>query len=143
MSESHTKSHGSAGSHGEAGHGLAHVANLKMLFGVLFALLFLTWATVATAQIDLGPLNIWVAMGIATLKASLVVLFFMHMFWDKPFNQVLFIGTLVFLGLFITFCLLDTAAYRHQRDKGDGTVLQQKILQAEEAAAKPAAPGGH
>lgn len=136
MSDAHPKSHGDS-SHG---HGLAHVASLKMLFGVLFTLLFLTWATVATAQIDLGFLNIWVAMGIATLKASLVVLFFMHMFWDKPFNQVLFVGTLVFLGLFITFCLLDTTAYRHNRIKGDGKTLADKI---EAAEAKAAVPSGH
>lgn len=108
---------------GEHEH-VGHVVPLKLLYGILFALILLTALTVYTAtQVDFGFLNIWIAMGIATVKATLVVLFFMHMFWDRPFNQILFVATLVFLGLFISLALLDTRAYRYNLDKGDGTAV--------------------
>jgi len=45
------------------------------------------------------------------VKASLVVLFFMHLRWDKPFNAIVFIGCLIFVGLFISLALLDTGQY--------------------------------
>ena len=60
---------------------------------------------------DLGSLNLWVAMAIATLKASLVLLFFMHLRYDRPINAIVFFGTLLFVLLFIGLALMDSAAY--------------------------------
>jgi cytochrome c oxidase subunit 4 len=102
-----TSDHG--GEHG-ADH-VGHVTSIKLLVNVLAALLVLTVVTVAVSYVDLGPLNLAVAMLIACVKASLVVLFFMHLLWDKPFNAVLFLSTLLFLALFIGFCVLDTREY--------------------------------
>ena len=56
----------------------AHVLPLRIYFGVFLALLVLTGTTVAVAFVDLGPLNNVVALGIAVLKATLVILYFMH-----------------------------------------------------------------
>lgn len=56
----------------------AHVASKKMYFTIFGALMFLTAVTVGAAQVDLGVLNVVVALLIAGVKASLVVLFFMH-----------------------------------------------------------------
>jgi cytochrome c oxidase subunit 4 len=49
---------------------------------VYAALLALTTTTVAAAYVDLGPMNNVVAVGIAGLKALLVVLYFMHVRWS-------------------------------------------------------------
>ena len=56
-----------------------HIVGYGQLAVVLALLLTLTGATVAVSYIDLGFLNVPVALTIATLKAALVLLFFMHL----------------------------------------------------------------
>ena len=87
-----------------AGH---HADHSKLYLAVLGALLFLTLVTVGSSYIDLGPLNIVVALLIATTKASLVGLFFMHLAYDKPINGMVLVAGFMFLGLLLAFCLLD------------------------------------
>lgn len=99
---------------GDAHGAIGHIVPAALLVKILLALLVLTVITVAVSYLDLGPLNLAVALGVAVIKASLVVLFFMHLRWDKPFNAVVFVSTLLFLGLFIGFSLLDTLEYQHQ-----------------------------
>ena len=81
----------------------------KLYAAILGALLFLTFITVAASRLDVGSnmVNVVIAMGIATLKASLVALFFMHLRWDKAINQVIFCSSLFFLGLFLITCYTD------------------------------------
>jgi cytochrome c oxidase subunit 4 len=105
----HGHSHG-AGDHGH-GHGLAHVMPLPILIGVFLALIFFTIVTVAVTAIDLGKLNIWIAMGIATIKALLVAIFFMHLRYDKPLSSILFFGSFIFVFLFLGVVLIDRHAY--------------------------------
>ena len=81
-------------------HGFAHPAPLPMLYGVFFALVFLTVLTLLLAG-NLGPFGFVVAMIIATAKGALVMGFFMHMIWDKPFNVICFLGSVLFVFLFI------------------------------------------
>jgi cytochrome c oxidase subunit IV len=115
-----TAGHGHAsGHHGHAAahHGhehneISHVAPVKVLIGVFVALLALTALTVAAVRIDLGALNIWIAMGIATVKATLVALYFMHLKYDRPFNAMVFLASLVFAGLFVAIALLDSREYQ-------------------------------
>ena len=99
-------------SHGESGVPKAHVVSLKLLVGVWAALLVLTALTVTIAQFDFGELNIIVALAIAVIKGSLVVLYFMHMRWEQPFNGIVFVVSLAFLALLIGFTLLDSTMYR-------------------------------
>ena len=75
-----------------------HRKSYKIIFSIL---LVLTVITVEVAYHDYGTLNILVAMGIATIKASLVCLFFMHLKYDNRLNQVVFISSFVFLGIFV------------------------------------------
>jgi cytochrome c oxidase subunit 4 len=96
--------------------GFAHPVPVKLLLAVFFTLVALTILTVVLNDLPLGALDIWVAMGIATLKASLVCLFFMHMFWEKGFNVVAFFSSLFFVSLFIGFTLMDTGSYRESID---------------------------
>lgn len=90
----------------------SHVASLRLLVVVLIALMFGTWLTVSATYIDLGVLNIWIGLAIATAKAVLVGLYYMHLRWDKPFNAFVFISAFAFLFLFIGFALMDTAHYQ-------------------------------
>ena len=55
-----------------------HVVPLKIYFAVFGALMVFTAITVAAAFFDLGALNNVVMLAIAITKATLVVLFFMH-----------------------------------------------------------------
>jgi cytochrome c oxidase subunit 4 len=74
---------------------------------ILVALLILTAITVGAAYIDLGSGNVVVALIIATIKASLVALFFMHLRWEKPVNSIIAVAGFLFLGIFLMFDLID------------------------------------
>lgn len=100
---SHSHEHTQNG-HGDAEH--SH-GSLKLYAAVLGALLVLTVVTVGASYLDFGSGNIVVAVFIATIKASLVALFFMHLKDDKPVNAMILLSCFMFLGLLLTFCLID------------------------------------
>lgn len=97
-----------------------HVASVKLLLIVWVALMIGTWLTVSASNVDLGFLNIWVGLAIATGKAVLVGLYYMHLRWDKPFNAFVFLGAFFFLFLFIGFAMMDTAHYQPDLIPGYG-----------------------
>jgi cytochrome c oxidase subunit 4 len=104
--------------HSHEDHGLAHTTPVSLLVGVLAALLVLTVLTVAVTSIDLGGQgNLIVAMVIATIKAALVVTFFMHLFWDRKFNLILFLGSVLFLILFLSMSTADRSEYQVHIDE--------------------------
>jgi cytochrome c oxidase subunit 4 len=80
----------------------------KTYSAILLALLVLTILTVAISRVDFGNLNTVVAIFIASVKGSLVALFFMHLRHDK-FNGVIFVLGLFFLGIFLIFTLFDVS----------------------------------
>lgn len=84
MSHSHSHSHG----HEEVGH----VVPEKTFAKILVALLILTVVTVAAAQVDMGKWNIVGALVIASVKATLVVLVFMHGMYE---NKILWVYILI------------------------------------------------
>ena len=90
-------------------HSHHFIVPLKYYVGTIIALLFLTLVTVWTAQYDFGFFNIILALIIASTKAILVLMFFMGLRWDKGFNLLGFVATIMFLFLFIVFCMLDIA----------------------------------
>lgn len=92
---------------GDSGHSHIHVSPVRLYVAVWVALMVLTAITVGVAQVDFGALNVVVAMAVATIKASLVVLFFMHLKYDKPFHAVAFGIGIVFFGIFLGLQLLD------------------------------------
>jgi len=112
MSSSHPTSTSHVDGHGD--HGLGHVAPIKVLLGTWIALMILTVITVGATQIDLGAnLNLALAMAIAVVKATLVVLYFMHLRYDRLFHSVLLIGGLLAAALFVGFALFDSGQYQH------------------------------
>jgi len=73
----------------------------------------LTVLTVTVRSIDLGAdLNLVVAMLIATVKATLVCLYFMHLRYDKLFHTVVFVSAILLATLFVTFALMDSSQYQ-------------------------------
>jgi cytochrome c oxidase subunit 4 len=109
----HAHASGSDGGHG-GGHGdhFAHTTPLSLLVGILAALLVLTILTVSVTSIDLGSQgNLVVAMVIATIKAGLVVTYFMHLRWDRLFHLILFLTSVLFLILFLSMSITDRSEY--------------------------------
>jgi cytochrome c oxidase subunit 4 len=128
MSQDHHDHHG----HDE-GLVHVHVHPTSLYVKVFLALLFFTGLTVAVAEVHLGAWNFFVAVFIATIKATLVALFFMHLKDDTRFNGLIFIGSLVFMGVFFVYTMNDTN-HRGQWDESYGT----RVLSSSGAPA----PGG-
>jgi cytochrome c oxidase subunit IV len=106
----HTESLPEAHAHA-TGHADAHDHDKnapKVYLGVLVTLLILTFVTVGASYINFGAFNVIVAILIATIKASLVALFFMHLLHDKPINAIILVSAFAFFGLFLIACFHDT-----------------------------------
>jgi cytochrome c oxidase subunit IV len=87
-----------------------HVLPKRLYYGIWIALLILTGVTVEVAKIDLGPYNTVVALAIATLKALLVVLFFMHVkYTSERMTKVAIVSALFWLMLLLVLSLSDYA----------------------------------
>ena len=102
--------------HDDHGHGndLSHVAAPKVLLATGGTLLFLTLVTVLATKIDFGAnINLAIAMVIAVTKATLVILFFMHLRYDRLFHSVVFVSAILAASLFVGFTLMDTGQYQH------------------------------
>ena len=85
-----------------------HIIPLRTLALVFGALLFLTLITVITAQIDLGILNVPLALAIAGFKAILVIFVFMALKYDNPVNMLTVVLGVVFVVVFLALTLADT-----------------------------------
>ena len=85
-----------------------HITPLKTYLIVFFSLLFLTAITVYSAQYDFGSFNIVLALIIASFKSSLVLLFFMHLYYDNKINLIFILGSVLFLAIFIGITMIDT-----------------------------------
>ena len=109
-----------------------HAAPLWILISVWAALMVLTGLTVASAQLPFGRLDLVIAMFIATVKATLVCLFFMHLYWDRPIMGMMFLGCLGFVFLFISFVIIDSNQYMpavEARQLDDPVILQLQVDQ--------------
>jgi cytochrome c oxidase subunit 4 len=83
---------------------------LKMYFGIWITLLICTYITYKAAFIELGRFNSAVALGIATLKATLVALFFMHVWHaSEKLTKLVVIAALFFLLLLLGLTMTDYA----------------------------------
>ena len=85
-----------------------HGAGYGIYVAVWIVLLALTGATVAVSYLDLGVFNVVVALIIASAKASLVALFFMHLKSENRLVWAFALVPLVFLALIVGGTLSDT-----------------------------------
>jgi len=88
----------------ENGH---HIVSPKIYAAILAALLLFTWLTVQAAKIDLGPWNIVLALLIATIKMSLVILFFMHGKYSPKRTQIVIVSGFFWLAIMLGLTLTD------------------------------------
>jgi cytochrome c oxidase subunit 4 len=94
-----------------------HVVPLAVYFLVFAALLVLTYVTVEAAHHDLGhpeiladvrvPMNVIVALVIAMTKATLVVLFFMHVKYSPRLTQIIVAGSIIWLLILLLVTISD------------------------------------
>ena len=117
-------------------HASSPRADVLKYTGVLVALLILTFITVGASYFDFGAWNVIIAIGIATVKASLVALFFMHLIHDKPTSAVIFLISVFFLGLFLISVYVDYA-------ERDPLLPSNYKVPTASPAAPPAAPAAH
>jgi cytochrome c oxidase subunit IV len=87
-----------------------HIISTKLYVGIWATLMVLTAATAGVAFLDLGPFNTVVALVIATCKALLVVLFFMHVkYTSERLTKVVIVAGIFFLLLLLGLSLADYA----------------------------------
>ena len=84
-----------------------HIVSVITYSLVFVALLGLTVITVLAAQFDFGPLNLTIALLIAAVKASLVAMFFMGLYFEKSVNAVAFVVSIAALVLFVALTYMD------------------------------------
>jgi cytochrome c oxidase subunit 4 len=80
----------------------------RSTYYVVFLLLMAgTAMTVAIAFVDLGPLNAVAALTIASAKATLVVLYFMHVRYSTRLTWVVVAGSVFWLGILVVLTMSD------------------------------------
>ena len=85
-----------------------HIIPLRTLSIVFAILLVLTVVTVITARIDLGALNVPLALSIAGFKAILVAMIFMALKYDNKVNLLAVVLGVVFVVVFLALTFADT-----------------------------------
>jgi len=98
-------------------HSEHHIVQPGTYTLVILALLVLTAVTVGAAYVNLGQFNIVVALAIAVLKASLVVLFFMHAKYSPRRTQLVIIAGIFWLGLLLFLTMSDYVSRVDYRGK--------------------------
>ena len=85
----------------------SHIVSPRTYYLIFLTLMVCTAITVAVAYLDLGPLNVVVSMTIAVLKATLVVLFFMHVKYGTRLTWAVVAGSVFWLGILLVLTLGD------------------------------------
>jgi cytochrome c oxidase subunit IV len=91
-----------------------HIVSTRVYYLIFAALMVGTAITVGVAFIDLGPLNAVVALTIAVIKATLVVLFFMHVRYSTKLTWAVVVASVFWLGILLALTFSDylTRAWR-------------------------------
>lgn len=84
-----------------------HVSPVWQFTAVFITLLVLTILTYLVSFAGLGAASLPVAMAVAAVKASLVIAFFMHLFYEDRVYAFMFLSCFIFVAIFFTFVLFD------------------------------------
>jgi cytochrome c oxidase subunit 4 len=84
-----------------------HISPKSTYFTIFGALMVCTILTVFAAFVNLGDLNFPVALMIAVFKATLVVLFFMHVKYGSKLTKLIVGTAFFFLGIMLTLTMSD------------------------------------
>jgi cytochrome c oxidase subunit IV len=115
-----------------------HVSPVWQFTAVFVALLCLTILTYLVSFAGLGSASLPVAMAVATVKASLVIAFFMHLFYEDRVYAFLFLSCFIFVAIFFTFTLFDMNATDEMNEEGGIHYKKSVDDHAEEAEANRA-----
>ncbi len=118
--------------HSHHGDGVGHAVPIKFLVLICSILLFLTAVTVWVSwfdftEINIAEMGIIMALFVATIKATIVGLYFMHLRWDRPFIGFIFVGSILFVVLFISLALTDTLEYQPEIIPGNTPKVQEAL----------------
>ena len=101
-----------------------HIVSPKV-YAVIFGILMLgTYITVKAAFVDLGRMNIVIALGIATIKATFVVLYFMHARYSPKRTQLVIICSVFWLAIMLALTLTDYTTRSHETQPGVSRLAQ-------------------
>jgi cytochrome c oxidase subunit 4 len=84
-----------------------HILPTRVYYTIFAILIFCTYLTVQAAFIDMGVFNTVVALTIAVFKATIVVLFFMHVKYSPKLTWLVVIGSIFWLGILLVMTLGD------------------------------------
>ena len=85
----------------------AHILPKRIYYTIFEILMFCTYLTVQIAFFDLAPLNTIAAIGIACFKATIVVLFFMHVKYSTRLTWAVVLGSIFWFGILIALTMSD------------------------------------
>jgi cytochrome c oxidase subunit 4 len=93
---------------------IAHITPKRTYYGIFAVLMLCTYLTWQVAYFDLGAFNTVAALGIAVFKATLVVLFFMHVRYSPKLTWAVVMGSIFWLGILLVLTMADymTRAWR-------------------------------
>jgi cytochrome c oxidase subunit 4 len=91
-----------------------HIIPKRTYYVIYVVLLICTYLTWQVAYFDLGPWNTVAALAIAVFKATIVVLFFMHVFYSTRLTWAVVVGSIFWLGILLALTFSDylTRAWR-------------------------------
>jgi cytochrome c oxidase subunit IV len=84
-----------------------HIVPTRVYYGVFGALMVFTALTSWVAFVDLGSFNLVVALGIAIIKATLVILFFMHVKYSTTLTKAVVATGFFFFLILVFFTMAD------------------------------------
>ena len=84
-----------------------HVSSIKLYVAIFLTLMVLTAVTIMVAYINLGPWNKVIALGIASFKATLVVLYFMHVKYASRMTKLIVVTGFFFLAILLGETMID------------------------------------
>jgi cytochrome c oxidase subunit 4 len=84
-----------------------HILPKRIYYTIFGILMLCTYLTVQIAVFDLGPLNTIAALAIAVFKATLVILFFMHVKYSTRLTWAVVLGSIFWFGIMIALTMSD------------------------------------
>lgn len=118
---------------------MSHISPTTTYFTVFGTLMVLTAVTVAAAFTDLGSLNFPVALAIAVTKATVVILFFMHVKYSSKLTKFVVVSCLFFLASLFGLTFTDYLS-RGWFTSPRGTTMAGTQVTVGGEQPKPAAP---
>ena len=88
-------------------HSEHHIVPKRVYYLVFLTLIVMTWVTAYVSTVDLGRLNVFVALSIAIFKASLVILFFMHVKYGTRLTKMIVLAGVYWLIMLLFIVMMD------------------------------------